>query len=497
MPYPLPLEALSPSPANTQAIIDIGSNSVRMVVYHAPVRVPVPLFNEKYLCGLGEILAATGRLHEEAKAKTRQVLERFLLMTERLHVQHLYIMATAAIRDAEDGREFVAELENAYGVTIHVISGEEEAALAAKGIIASSYAPHGIAADLGGGSMELAYLRRDSIIKQSTLEAGVLRLMEACGQDIIALTQAIDEHLGTIDWLGKVTAPQLYAIGGSFRSLAKWHMRSTGYPLKILHEYHLSARTVKEQVAYLGGLSIAEIADLPGMSRKRATMVLPAAVTLERVMHHAGMDMVYFSVSGIREGYLYDSLPDNVKSQDPLIASVSDLAALTGRKGEYAEELFAWIAPLFLHDTDAQIRLRKAACILGELAWTIDPNFRGEWAYYRVIQSSLKGLSHKERVMLALALYYRYHRKWKKDQAEFALLDERERLWAKCLGHAMHLAFHLSGGYAGNLHHASLVVDNEVSLVLDEAAKPLRTAEVEKRLDGLGSSWSALSNLLI
>ena len=169
-----------------------------------------------------------------------------------------------------------------------------------------------------------------------------------------------------------------------------------------------------------------------------------------------GAPEVRFSVSGIREGFFFDLLEARTQKEDALLASASDLAALIGRTGSYGRELYDWMTPLFNNEPIAWRRIRRALCKLSELAWSIDPNFRANWAYQRIIQSSLKGLDHKERLMLALALYYRYQARWKGDKSEIKLLDERERLWARCVGMGASLAFQLSGGRGGNLYHAQL-----------------------------------------
>jgi exopolyphosphatase / guanosine-5'-triphosphate,3'-diphosphate pyrophosphatase len=207
---------------------------------------------------------------------------------------------------------------------------------------------------------------------------------------------------------------------------------------------------------------------------------------------------VRFSVSGIREGFFYDLLGAKLQKEDPLLASATDLAALVGRSGNYAQELYDWMTPLFASEPIMWQRIRMGLCKLSEIAWSIDPNFRANWAYQRIIQSSLKGLDHKERLMLALALYHRYQTRWKGDKSKISLLDERERLWARCVGLSANLAFQLSGGRGGNLYHAKLAFhDSKVSLKLDAEANPLRTEAVEKRLDGLGEALRAFSSFII
>jgi exopolyphosphatase/guanosine-5'-triphosphate,3'-diphosphate pyrophosphatase len=485
-------------PKGLIAIIDIGSNSVRMVVYHALKRVPLPLFNEKYMCALGKGLAKTGRLNPEGVKEAEGAIARFLVMANRLQVASLDILATAAVRDATNGDAFVKGLEKAHGIEITVISGEREAELAAKAVLSSFNEPFGISADLGGGSMELASVERTRVGERASCHLGSLRILDTTDGKREKMEELIKSELKNIRWLKDAAPPCIYAIGGGFRTLAKLHMKKTGYPLDIVHEYHMSRRAIGQMREKLLELSAEEIRDLPGMTEKRASTIVPTAMVLHQLMNTTGAPEVRFSVSGIREGFFFDLLDAKVQKEDALLASSKDLAALIGRAGTYGRELFEWMSPLFANEPLAWQRVRRALCKLSELAWSIDPNFRANWAYQRIIQSSLKGIDHKERLMLALALYYRYSSRWKGDKSEIKLLDERERQWARCVGLSANLAFQLSGGRGGNLHHAKLLFhDGQVLLTLDEEASPLRTEQVEKRVLGLGDALRAFSNFVM
>jgi exopolyphosphatase/guanosine-5'-triphosphate,3'-diphosphate pyrophosphatase len=485
-------------PKGLIAIIDIGSNSVRMVVYHALKRVPLPLFNEKYMCALGKGLARTGKLNPEGVKQAEGAIARFLVMANRLQVASLDILATAAVRDATNGEAFVRGLEKTHGIKVTVISGEREAELAAKAVLASFHEPLGISADLGGGSMELATVSRTAVGERASCHLGSLRILDSTDGKRDKMEELIKSELKAIGWLRDAAPPAIYAIGGGFRALAKLHMKKTDYPLNLVHEYHMGRRAVGQMREKLLALSPEEIAALPGLSEKRAATIVPTAMVLHQLMNYTGAPEVRFSVSGIREGFFFDLLDEKAQHEDALIASANDLAALIGRTGSYGRELYEWMSPLFANEPLPWRRIRRALCKLSELAWSIDPNFRASWAYQRIIQSSLKGIDHKERLMLALALYHRYQTRWKGDKHEIKLLDERERQWARCVGLAANLAFQLSGGRAGNLHHASLRFhDGEVKLSLDEEAAPLRTEAVEKRVLGLGDALRAFSNFVI
>lgn len=485
-------------PKGLIAIIDIGSNSVRMVVYHALKRVPLPLFNEKYMCALGKGLAKTGRLNPDGVKEAESAIARFLVMANRLQVASLDILATAAVRDATNGDAFVRGLEKAHGIKITVISGEREAELAAKAVLASFHEPLGISADLGGGSMELATVERTRVGERASCHLGSLRILDTTDGKREKMEELIKSELKSIRWLKETSPPSIYAIGGGFRALAKLHMKKTGYPLNIVHEYVMPRRAVGQLREKLLELKLEEIRALPGISEKRAATLVPTAMVLHQLMNATGAREVRFSVSGIREGFFFDLLESRQQKEDALVASANDLAALIGRTGSYGRELFEWMSPLFAHEPIAWVRIRRGLCKLSELAWSIDPNFRANWAYQRIIQSSLKGIDHKERLMLALALYYRYTSRWKGDKSEIKLLDERERQWARCVGLAAGLAFQLSGGRAGNLYHAKLYFhDSRVQLKLDDEAAPLRTEAVEKRVLGLGEALRAFSNFVM
>lgn len=477
------------------AVIDIGSNSVRMVVYHGLARIPVPLFNEKYYCGLGQGIAETGRLNRKAVRYAQDAIGRFVVMARRLQVAQLTIMATAAIRQAEDGAAFVQDIMQRHHVDVHVLPGTEEARLAALGVVASFHRPCGLTLDLGGGSLELASVNGATIRHQCSLDMGAIRLLDESGGEPPAMQAIIRAHLSQVEWLAHEVPPCIYAVGGSFRTIAKMHMKRAHYPLPILHEYTISASAIHRMAQHIRHMSVEEIAALPGIASNRAQTVLPALLTLQYILRRSKAVQVVFSVGGIREGLIFDQLSPRAQREDPLLASANDLASLAGRKGRYAKELFAWMHPLFEGESESEHRLRMALCTLSELAWTIDPNFRAQWAYLRVIQSAIKGVSHKERIMLGLALYHRYQQKWKGTSPEISLLSNRDMAWARYVGIAANLAFHVSGGKAGNLYHARLLRSRQkISLQLDEEANPLRTETVEKRLEGLGSAFRAFAS---
>jgi exopolyphosphatase / guanosine-5'-triphosphate,3'-diphosphate pyrophosphatase len=473
-------------------ILDIGSNSVRLVVYDGMKRAPMPVFNEKTMCELGKGVAETGRLNPEGVAMAKESIGRFLAVARVMDVVELYILATAAIRDAEDGKDFVKYIEKTHDVKLRVISGKQEAKLAAKGVQASLHDVRGLVGDLGGGSFELVRVDGDKIHEQDTLPLGALRLKSDSGNSITAAADVARKGYRALGWLRKHDFDTFYAVGGSFRSLAHAYLLQTGYPLEVLHAYEVEASRFVPFLRKVALMDEETIANLPGASRKRAHSLPYAAVALAELLEHAGVRKVVFSTAGIREGYLFDQLSPYLKQEDGLIACCVDLATQSGRLEGYARDLFQWMGPLFEGESEQEQRLRFACCVLSEFAWRIHPQYRSEWMFTRIIQSSIIGMNHVERVLLANALYHRHTLKTPLGTKVLKLLNPRQKEWCQAIGAALAVGFRLSGGMAGTLQRTPLSYDGariEVEAVPE--LQGLLTEMVRKRLDGLGEMLSA------
>ena len=475
-------------------VIDIGSNSIRLVVYDGIKRAPLPLFNEKVFCSLGKGLASTGKLNPEGVKLAEGCIARFLALVRIMDVVELQILATAAVRDAQDGAAFVEALERKYRINITVISGKKEARLAAAGIASSVYKPEGLVGDLGGGSIELIGLDNGNITEQTTLPIGPLRLLDSSKGDKDKMRKLISEAIEGERWLEREHPSHFYAIGGSFRAIAHIHMAQEKYPLDIVHHYTIKAGPLRKLLKEIIGSSTQEIAKMDGAPAKRAEALIPAALVMEHILDLTDPVDVIFSASGIREGYLYEKLSPYLRSEDPLIASCTDLASQNGRVPGYARELFAWMSPLFEQESESEKRLRFAGCILSEIAWRIHPEYRAEWSFARIVQSTLTGLSHNERVSLALMLYHRYQFKLKHDWKVLDLTRERDRAWARVAGTASNLAFQLSGGMSGNLNNVKLSLSkHEMEVAFSPEAQDLMSDAVRKRVEGLGEAFKAFA----
>lgn len=472
-------------------IIDIGSNSIRLVVYDQQKRSPVPIYNEKVLCALGKNLAATGVLNPEGVELARAALTRFLAMGKNMGISSLHVMATAAVRDAKDGAAFAHYVEDTHGIKVDIISGKKEAKLGAHGVAASMYRPQGITGDLGGGSIELVRVDDGKIGDHASLPLGSLRMIDESKGDRAKLRKLVEKRFAELEWMEDTKAENFYAIGGSFRTLARMHMTEAGYPLRILHEYKVDAKKFLEFARGIADMTESKLEKFPGSSRQRVPALPGAAIVLEHIILHARPDNIIFSASGIREGYLYEKLPSAVRNQDGLLASCTELATKGGRSiTAYANELFTWMYPLLEKEGEKERRLRLAFCLLSDIALHIHPEYRAAYAFHRILQSALTGLTHRERVKLSLALYHRYQFKLREDWPSLKLLKSGDREWAKLVGSAANLAYHVCGSIAGNLHNTAFIHDKDgLSLQLSEAMQDVIGDAVKKRMDGVRAAW--------
>jgi exopolyphosphatase/guanosine-5'-triphosphate,3'-diphosphate pyrophosphatase len=471
-------------------IIDIGSNSIRLVIYDQQKRSPVPIYNEKVMCALGKGLASSGMLNPEGVEMGKVALRRFLAMGRNMEIASLYVMATAAIRDAKDGPSFARYLEETYEIDVDIISGKKEAKLGAYGVSSSMYKPKGITGDLGGGSLELVRIDDGTIGDHASLPLGSLRMIDEAKGDRDKLRKLIDKRFKELSWNDNPKTPNFYAIGGSFRALAKMHMTATNYPLRILHEYKTDSKAFLTFVRDIASMSPDKMEKYPGVAPRRIPALTGAAIVLEYIIELFKPEQMVFSASGIREGYLYEKLSPYIRNQDGLLASCTEFSIKGGRSTAYGNELYTWMYPLLTEESDKERRLRLAFCLLSDIALHIHPEYRAEWAYHRILFSALNGLTHRERVKLSLALYHRYQFKLKEEWPSLTLLKERDRQWARLVGTSANLAYHLSGSIAGNLHSTGFVLDGKsVELHLSDSMQDVKGDAVKKRIEYVDEAY--------
>lgn len=482
------------------AVIDIGSNSIRLVVFDRPWRAFVALFNEKVQCALGRGLSATGRLNPEGVALALPNLARFTRLAEEMGVRRLDLFATAAVRDAADGPAFVAEVEALCRNPVRVLSGEQEAHLSALGVVAGIPDADGLAGDLGGGSLEFVAIDGGVPGARATLALGPFRLLDAYRADPEATVRAVDDELAAHAWLDDFRGRTFYPVGGVWRAIARIRMEQIGYPLQIIHTYTVPRKELESLARVIRGLGPRSLAQLSGLSRRRAETLPLGAMVLERLLRRVRPKRVMFSAYGLREGYVFDTLPPEEQAKDPLIVAAMDAGARESRFGGLGEDLYTWTAPLFPDETPAQARLRQAACHLSDTVWRAHPAYRADQAMLAMLRSPYVGLDHAGRAFLAVAAYARYEGVPEGRQLDPALtlLDAEGTRQAVRLGLALRLAYTICGGARDMLRRTRLHFDNRTPrLTLPDDCRVPGGDAVERRLNALARAFDATGARII
>ncbi|SDD69151.1 Ppx/GppA family phosphatase [Kordiimonas lacus] len=474
------------------AVIDIGSNSVRLVVFSGLRRVPDIIFNEKVMCGLGAEIGVSGKMGKKAMDSAVSTLKRFRALCEQMQVERIEILATAAVRDAKNRKAFINRVRKECGIEIETIDGVEEARLAAHGVISAEPHATGIMGDLGGGSLELARIEDGEVHETISLPIGPLRLQSMFGDDRRKIRKHLKSLFEEIPWLSERQGQNLYMVGGAWRNIAKLMMREKSNPLPILQGYRNSR---SEYTNYCKRISRLLPDDIPfaGLLTGRRRAVMPtAAIILMEVMAAMKAKLAVVSTYGIREGLIYDLTREDERGMDPFLFTCHVLAAERSRFAEHSNLLFEWTRPLFWHkvpDPELREKLHRAICLLSDIAWRGHPDFRAEKAVESVLHGHFIGVSHRDRAYLAVAMNQAYGASV--DLGHVAhilpLLKINEILEARMMGAALRLAQRLSGGTADPLLHSRLRVSkSKVYLGVPKAYKDIANEVVQKRLTQLG-----------
>jgi exopolyphosphatase / guanosine-5'-triphosphate,3'-diphosphate pyrophosphatase len=476
------------------AIIDIGSNSVRLVAYDGLSRAPTPIYNEKVLCGLGRGVLTSGALDATAMRRALDALGRFRILCRTMGVGRVFVLATAAARDAANGTAFLAAAEAACGTPIQLLSGRREAELSALGVISGFHAPDGVVGDLGGGSLELVDVKGTAVGQGVTMPLGGLALQDLSGGSLKKAQKiARDALRGAEVQLATLRGRTFYAVGGTWRAIARLHQAAKGYPLHVMHGYAVDPA---DGLTFLDTVEQADAATLPdveSISEARRPLLAYGAVVLEEIIRAGRPREVAISASGVREGLIYEELDRQTRAQDPLIAAAGVLGSQRARAPAHGPELVAWtdryVETAGAPETAEERRLRHAACLLSDIGWRAHPDYRGEQSINVIAHAAFVGIDHPGRAYLALAVFFR-HEGTAPERASPTLralagprLFERARL----LGALSRVAFPVSVAMGGVLPRTPLsVVDGTIVLTLPREWEALATERLANRMRALG-----------
>jgi exopolyphosphatase / guanosine-5'-triphosphate,3'-diphosphate pyrophosphatase len=399
--------------ASSVAVIDIGSNSVRLVVYQSMARSLITIFNEKALCGLGREVQSTGLLAPDAVVKALTSLRRFRALCGVMKVGRVHAIATAACRDATNGPDFIAKAERICGVPIEILSGPREAKLSALGVISGVHKPDGIVGDLGGGSLELIDVRGNRVRTGVTLPLGSLALQDSSHKSLKRAERIVKIDISAVAQLKAGRGRAFYAVGGTWRALARIHIIQSGYPLRVMHGYSIPAAEALDFARRLRRLAATNmLANIEAIADARRPLLTYAALVLEYIIRVAKPKTIVFSTFGVREGLLYEMLPPVERAKDGLICAAQSMNELLSRSARHAEELTGWTDRLAriikLRETEEDRRLRHAACLLSDIGWRVHPDYRGEQTLNLITNGNFGSISHQGRAFIALSVFYRY-----------------------------------------------------------------------------------------
>ncbi|MBW3616203.1 MAG: Ppx/GppA family phosphatase [Proteobacteria bacterium] len=483
----------APQPRDV-AVVDVGSNSVRLVLYRVEGRAIWTVHNEKVLAGLGRGLDASRRLNPEGAAAALAALRRFRAVLDGARPAEIHTAATAAVREAEDGPDFVARVREQAGLELHVLSGEEEARWAALGVIAGAPGANGVVGDLGGSSLELMRIGGGEVGQGVTLPLGPFAMGAAKDYDV---GRARKEALKRLETVADSYGTEVFhAVGGAWRNLALLHMRMAGYPLHVVHQYRLDAREALELARLIARQSRSSLERMPGVSRKRLETLPHAAVLLETVIERLGCERVVFSAYGVREGMIYDAMPPELRARDPLVEGCAALGARLGVAEGLGQALEQWLAPVLaaLPPTfrgERGFTLLAAAARLADIGARLHPDHRGALAFNQVLRAPIAGQTHGERAFLAAAIFNRYGADEAMPEASTIgrVLSPERLVRARAMGLALRLGCDLSGRSAALLGRSRLRIESH-DLVLTaepEAADLLLGEQTRKRLSAVAA----------
>jgi exopolyphosphatase / guanosine-5'-triphosphate,3'-diphosphate pyrophosphatase len=487
------------------AIIDIGSNSVRLVAYEGLTRAPTPLYNEKVLCGLGRHVATTGRLDDDAVRKALRALARFRVLCDTMGAEDVFVLATAAARDASNGPAFLDAAAEACGQRIELLSGAREAQLSAYGVISGFHQPDGVVGDMGGGSLELVDVFGSEMGEGVTMPLGGLALLDMSGGSPKKAQRLIREALERApEQLSRLNGRTFYAVGGTWRAVAKLHQAATDYPLHVMHGYVIRPEEGLDFLQIVEKSDAKTLKDIETISEARRPLLSYGAMVLEEIIRLGQPKDVAISANGVREGILYERLDPETRRLDPLLAASVDLNLLRSRSSGHGEELRDWtdrfVGSIGLPETENERRIRHAACLLADVGWRAHPDYRGKQSLNIIAHGALVGLDHPGRAYIALSIFFR-HEGLSPEKAGAGLKDlagtklvERARL----LGALMRVAYPVSVAMEGVLPKAPLLArDSTIILSLPQHMAPLASDRLLNRVKALGKLLNLESRIEI
>lgn len=457
-------------------IIDLGSNTTRLVVLEYRPDHSYRLVDEvSESVRLAEGMSADGILQPEPMQRAIDTLKMFHTFCRSSNVGHIVAVGTSAVRSASNQAEFLDMLKRDSGITLRVLSGEEEAYYGYLGVINSLPITNGYIIDIGGGSTEVTEIYRRSFSRAFSQHIGIVRVTEQyvhsdpiSKQDFHLLEEAVAKEFAKLQWLKTALGYVLVGVGGTVRNLARMAQKQQRHPLDRIHGYVLTLEMIDTLIGMMRRRDISERKNIAGLNKERADVMLAGAVILRQLMDQGDFEEIVVSGEGIREGLFYEHflgtqekpLLENVRS-----FNIKNLTHLYHYEEQHAQKVQELSLSLFdqlrpLHNYGAWEReLLAHAALLHDIGVTVGYYDHHKHSSYLVLNSVLRGFNHREIVLLAFLS--RLHRKGTPSTSDYQAIlavDDTERVLR--LGAILRIAEYLERSKSQVIENVHVDIDN-------------------------------------
>ncbi len=477
-----------------RAIIDIGSNTVRLVIYAGPARAPAVILNEKVSAKLGSGVAETGHLPKNGVQTAMSAMRRYKCLLESSGLSEVEVVATAAVRDAEDGQQFLDQIR-AIGFFPRLLSGEEEAVTSAMGILAAFPGASGVVADLGGGSLELVDIDGQNCSHGVSLPFGTLRLPALRQTGPEQFNRTVTKAFRRAEWDAE-PGTTLYLVGGSLRAFARHVMAGQDWPISDPHGFTMDASEAARLAEVLAAKPADQMQKAAGLSGSRLASLPDAAALLSILIASIKPAKIVFSSWGLREGLLYQSLDKASRSIDPFEAGLGGVVRQFNLDPGLSQQIADWSAPATISKRRIDREcVRIGAITLALASARLEPNLRVAHSVDWALGKRFVGVSPKERIMLGAAMLANAGKLAVPDSwRTIAAADDLRE--AQAWGLATRLSRRFCGNFPIALGHSALLVEDATLILrVDAPCAALINDSVKRRLKQLADLLGLMSSI--
>lgn len=404
-------------------IIDIGSNSIRLVIYEinalGAYRVVI---EHKDSARLSERIGSDGILHSKDIISIVPILSHYNLLCKVQEVQTVRAVATAAIRNATNSAEIVRILEEQTGLHIEVLSGSEEARYGYLGVINTIDIRDGFIIDIGGGSTEVTLLRNRKLVNSVSFPFGAVNTTRhfmkngnLTEQEMGDIRRKVKDAISAHPWIAESPNLPMIGLGGTIRTLGKMSQKRNKYSLELAHNYVLKQGELHEFLTLLSSLPLEKRKKINGLSKDRADIMVPGLLIVHTIYEAAQSSAFIISGSGLRDGLFYETFdPKHPVKSDVLEASITNLLSLHPNAAikhvhhvdKFAMQLYEFLTDGSKEDARSQSYVHTAA-LLHRIGASVHYYQYLKHTRYMMAGSHIDGLSHREIVICSLIATYR------------------------------------------------------------------------------------------